>query len=98
VRLFVSLGLLKRGNLGLGQKQAVLRHFGFEGLQAQLHRGEIVPLPHAAYAGWRDRQTAPSQRLRDPPLAPGRLLNCHLDHRAIDLDRRAVLQGRLTPG
>ena len=54
-----------------------------------------MALPHAAHAGGRDRQPAPLQRLRDPHLAPGRLLDRHLDRRLFDLDRRAVLQDRL---
>jgi hypothetical protein len=40
MRLLVGLGLLERGDLGLGQQDAILRHLGFEGLEAMLHRGQ----------------------------------------------------------
>ena len=55
MRFLVSLGLLERGDLGLGQQDAILRHLGFERLEAMFHRGQIVTLPHAAYPGRRDR-------------------------------------------
>ena len=42
MRLLVGLGLLERGDLGLGEQDAVLRHLGFERLETMLHRGEIV--------------------------------------------------------
>jgi hypothetical protein len=37
VRFLVGLGLLQRGDLRLGQENAILRCLGFERLQAQLH-------------------------------------------------------------
>jgi hypothetical protein len=55
MRLLVGLGLVERGDLCLGQQDSVLRHLGFERLQAQLHRGQIVTLPHAPHACRRDR-------------------------------------------
>src|SRR6516225_7909135 len=64
IRLLVGLGLVERGDLCLGQQDAVLRHLGFE-----LHRGQIVTLPHAPHARRRDRQPAPLQRLRTWPQA-----------------------------
>ena len=73
----------------------VLRHLGFERLEAVFHRRQIMPLPHAAHPGRRDRQAAPLQRLRHPHLAPGRLLDGQANHRLFDLDRRTVLQDRL---
>jgi hypothetical protein len=54
MRLLVGLGLFERGDLGLGQQDAILRHLGFERLEAMLHRGQIVPLAHAAHPGGRD--------------------------------------------
>src|SRR5262249_5662 len=36
MRLLVGLGLLERGDLGLGQQDAILRHLGFERLEAML--------------------------------------------------------------
>ena len=54
-----------------------------------------MALPDAAHAGRRDRQAALLERLRDPDLAEGRLLDRQRDRRLLDLDRRAVLQDRL---
>ena len=42
----------------------------------------------------RDRQTLPFQRFRYPHVAPGRLLDRHVDHRLFDLSSRAVFQHR----
>ena len=95
VRFLVGLGLLERGDLRLGQQNALLRRLGVERLEAQLHRGQVVALPDATHPGRRDRQAAPLQRFRDPHLAPGRLLDRQLDRRLFDLRRRAVLQDRL---
>src|SRR6266496_1789324 len=69
----------------------------FERLEALLHRRQIVTLPDTAHPGGRDRQPAPLQRFGDPHLAPGRLLDRHLDRRLFDVDRGAVLQDRLSP-
>src|SRR6516164_9560410 len=92
VRLLVRLGLLKGGDLGFGQQDAILCHLGFERLEAVFDRRQIVALPHAAHPGRRDRQALPLQSLRYPDLAPGRLLDRQVDHRPFDLRRRAVLQ------
>jgi hypothetical protein len=54
-----------------------------------------MALPDAAHTGGRDRQPTPLQRLRDPDLTPGRLLDRHLDHRLFDLGCGAVVQDRL---
>src|SRR5499433_3640114 len=62
MRLLVGFGLLERGDLGLGQQDAILRHLGFERLEAMLDRGQIVALPHAAHPGGR----GPCHRNRDP--------------------------------
>ena len=59
----VGLGLLERGDLPLGQQNPILCHLGFERLQAEFHRGQIVALPYAAHAGGRNRQPAPLQGL-----------------------------------
>ena len=37
MRLFVGLGLLERGDLRFGEQDAILRHLGFEGLEAVFH-------------------------------------------------------------
>ena len=42
MRFLVGLGLLERGDLGVGEQDAILRHLGFKRLQAVLHRGQIV--------------------------------------------------------
>jgi hypothetical protein len=75
MRLLVGLGLLERGDLRLGQQDALLRHLGFDSLQAVLDRGQIVTQPHEAHAGGRDRQAAPLQRLRYVHLTAGGLID-----------------------
>ena len=54
MRLLVGLGLFERDDLGFGQHDPLLRHLGFESLEAQFHRRQIVALPHAGHAGGRD--------------------------------------------
>src|SRR5260370_9165364 len=95
MRLLIGLGLLERGDLGLSQEDAVLRHLGFERLEAVLDRGQVVALPYTAHPGRRDRQAAPLQRLRDPHLAPVRLLDRQPDPPLLALDRPPVLQAPL---
>jgi len=56
MRFLVGLGLLERGDLRLGQQDAVLRRPGFERLEAVPDRSQVVSLPDAAHAGRRDRQ------------------------------------------
>src|SRR5436190_17592776 len=85
MRFLVGLGFLERGDLRLGQQDAILCRLGFERFEAVLHRGQVVALPHAAHADGRDRQPAPLQRLRDAHLAPGRLLDRHCNDRFFDL-------------
>src|SRR4029079_3291065 len=75
VRFLVGLGFLERDDLRFGEQDAILRRLGLERLQAVLHRGQVVALPHAAHAGGRYRQPTPLQSLGDPYLAPGRLLD-----------------------
>src|SRR5436190_1073729 len=77
MRFLIGLGFLERGDLRLGQQDAILCRLGFERFEALLHRGQVVALPHAAHTGGRDRQPAPLQRLRDAHLAPGRLFDRH---------------------
>src|SRR5437879_9086002 len=66
MRLFVGLGFLERGDLRFGEQDAVLRRFGLKRLQAMLHRGQIVALPHAAHPRRRDRQLT---LLRPPKIS-----------------------------
>src|SRR5205814_6131603 len=56
MRFLVGLGFLERGDLRLGQQDAILCRLGFERFEAVLHRGQVVALPHAAHTGGRDRQ------------------------------------------
>ena len=95
MRLFVSLGLLKRGNLGLGQEQAVLRHFGFAGFQAQLHRRSCRCHTHRTPAGEIDRPRPLSASATR--IWPQAGCSIAIYYRSFDLDWRAVLQDRLTP-
>jgi hypothetical protein len=94
MRLLVGFGLFESDDLRFGQQDIILRHLGFQRLEAVFDRSQIVALPHAAHARRRDRQALPLQRLRHPHLAPGRLLD---RHRPFDLRRRAVLQDWLAP-
>ena len=55
MRLLLGLGLFQRDDLRLGQHQAVLRALGLQRLEPLRHGLELVPLPHAAHAGGRDR-------------------------------------------
>ena len=93
----LALGLLQSGDLRLREHQAVLRHLGLQRLQPLLGVGEIVPQPHPAHAEGRDRQALLLQFVRDPNLAPGRLLDRKLNHRRLNLGRHPVLQQRLAP-
>ena len=56
VRFLVGFRLLQRGELALGQDQAVLRHPGLQGLQPLGHGVEVVANEHAADAGGGDPQ------------------------------------------
>ena len=95
MRFLIGLGLLERGDLRLGQQDALLGYLGLECLEAVLHRGQVVALPDATHTGRRNRQPAPLQRFRHSHLAPGRLLGRQRHSRLFDVDRRAVLQNRL---
>jgi len=95
MRLLVGLGLLERDDLRLGQDEAALRHLGLQRLQPLLHVLQVLALPHAPHPERRDRYVLLPQLIRDPHLAPGRLLDRQLDHRLLDLRRHAVLQDRL---
>src|SRR5271166_3459387 len=55
---FFGFGFLQGRKLGLGEDDAVLGDFGFQGFQTLLHRLQIVALPHAADAGRRHGQPA----------------------------------------
>ena len=59
VRFLVGLGFLEGGDLCLGHQDAFLSRLGFQRLEAQLHRGQVVALPDAAHPGRRDREAAP---------------------------------------
>ena len=50
VRFLLRLGLLQGRELALGEHQALLRHLGFERLEALLHGLEIMALPDPAHA------------------------------------------------
>src|SRR6185436_7853875 len=51
MRLLLTLGLLKRGELALGQHQALLGDLRLERLEPLLHGLKLMALPHAAPAG-----------------------------------------------
>ena len=50
MRLLLTLGFLKRGELALGQHQAFLGHLRLERLEPLLHGLKVMALPHAAHA------------------------------------------------
>ena len=95
VRLLVGLGLLQRGDLALGEDEALLRHLGLERLQPVLHGPEVMPTPDRAHPERRDRHAALQQVVGDAHLAPGRLLDRQGDDGLLDLRRHSVLQDRL---
>ena len=70
MRLLLGLGLFQRDDLRLGQHQAVLGALGFQRLEPLLHGLQVVPQPHAAHAGGRDREPTLSAVRWRP--APGR--------------------------
>jgi hypothetical protein len=77
------------------RNETVLRDLRLERLEALLHGLEIVPLPHAAHAGRRDRVATLADLVGYPDLAKGRLLQGQLDDDCLDLGRRAIRQQRL---
>jgi hypothetical protein len=79
VRLLSVPGLLERGELALGQNQALRGDFGFEGFQPFLHRLEVLALPDAADAGRRDRMAELAKLVGDADLTKRRLLQRKLD-------------------
>ena len=97
MRLLLTLGLLKRGELALGQHQALLGDLRLERLQPLLHGLKLVALPHAAHAGGRDRVAALADLVGDPDLAEGGLLKSQSKDQRLNLGRRAVGQKRLAP-
>src|SRR5579863_7690930 len=96
MRLLFALGLLQRGKLALGQNQAFLGDFGFEGLQSFLHRLKIMALPDPTNASRRDRMPELAKLVGDADLAISRPAQRKLDDDRFDLGRRAVLQDRLS--
>ena len=98
MRFLLGLGLLQRGELALGEHQAVLGDLGLQRLEPLLHGLQIVALPHPAHAGRRDRVAALAHLVGDPDLAKGRLLQRQLDDQRLDLRRRAVRQQGLAAG
>jgi hypothetical protein len=95
--LLVGLGLLQRRQLAFREDQPLLRHLGLERLQPLLHRCQVVAQPDAAHPERRDRDAALEQLVRDPGLAPGRLVDRQGDHRRLDRRLDPVLQDRLAP-
>jgi hypothetical protein len=75
-----------------------LRHLGLEGLEALLHRLEIVTLPDPAHARRRDRVALLAHLVGHPDLAEGGLLQREREDSRLDLGRRAVRQQGLLAG
>ena len=98
VGFLLGLGLLQRGELAFGEPQAFLRDLRLERLETLLHGLAIVPLPHAANPGRRDRGAALADLVGDPDLAEGRLLQRQLDDDHLDLGRRPVGEPRFAAG
>src|SRR5215204_791386 len=97
MRLLLTLGLLKRGELAVGQHQALLGDLRLERLEPLLHGLKLIALPHAAHAGGRDRVAALADLVGDPDLAEGGLLKRQSKDQRLNLGRRAVGQKRLAP-
>ena len=60
-----------------------------------MHRLEVVPLPDAANAGWRDRKRFATQLVGHADLAPCGLLYGGLEHRSLDVWHDPILGHRL---
>src|SRR4051812_44072317 len=90
MRLLLTLGLLKRGELALGQHQALLGDLRLERLEPLLHGLKFMALPHAAHAGGRDRVAALADLVGDPDLAEGGLLKRQSKDQRLNLGRRVV--------
>ena len=94
VRFLVRLRLLQRGQLALGEDQAILRHLGLQRLQPLGHGVEVVANEHAADAGGRDPDALLGQLVGHPRMAPGRLLQDELEDAPFDRLCHPVLRVR----
>src|SRR6478736_8557483 len=94
MRLLLGLGFFQRDDLRLGQHQTLLGALGFQRLEPLGHGLQIVALPHAAYAGGRNREPAFAQFVGDADLAEGRLLNGERNNSVFNILRHTVLQHR----
>ena len=95
MRLLLSLGLLQRRELALGQHQPLLSDLGLQRLQPLLHRLQVMALPDAAHARRRDGMPAGSDLIGNPDLPIGGLFQGNLRDQGLDLRSRAVGQERL---
>lgn len=66
--LIILLLALKRLNLGFCENQLFCCHLGFQGFQALLEVGQVMPQPDTAYATGRDEDTALAQAHWGPGL------------------------------
>jgi hypothetical protein len=65
-----ALDAFKRRQLRFREEATVLRHLGFERLQALFHGGQVVTNPNARDAARRDRQALFGELVRNPMLSP----------------------------
>jgi hypothetical protein len=98
VGFLVGLGLLQGGELAFCEDQSLLRHFSFEGFEAELHGGEVVAQPDATDPEGRDTDAAPERFVGDPCLAPGRLVDGDGDYGLLDFRGGTVLEDGLAAG
>src|SRR4029077_4103933 len=88
--LLLRLGLLQRGELGLGQHQALQGALGFQCLETLVHVLKVVTLPHTAHPGGRDRKPALPQLVGDAQLTEGGLLDGKRNDGILDLLWNAI--------
>jgi hypothetical protein len=92
MRLVLLLGFLQCGELGFGEDEALLGHFGFQRFKPFIHGLEIMAEPHAAHAGRGDRKSTFPQLVGNADLPEGRLLDGKRDDGVLDLLGHAVLE------
>jgi hypothetical protein len=97
VCLLLVTVLLERGDLGLRQYGAFLRHLRLEQAKPLLHVLHVVALPDGADTRRRDLEPALRQLVGYANLPPRRLLHREFDDGRLDLGRHPVAQPRTPP-
>jgi len=89
--LIIELLALQRLNLGLGEDDAFLGHFGLQGLEALLEVGQVIAQPDAPHPTGGDENALLAQLVGDPDLTVGRLIRGVLDYGGFHMGLYTVL-------